>query len=380
MKTNFLNELEPDLQKKLFLLKEVPARDASIKARQRAQYLAQLKHLPERQNSVGLLAYWPFSVFVKKQARKNTGSRPNWQTSFGKAFATIALVLFLLFGSLGVTAYAAQDSLPSSAFYPVKLLSEDLRLELTQNVETKFELILAYANKRVEEIAALHTRGIPVEEPVVTRLQDQYEFALQLASGMPDEQMAESLAQLQETAQVQLMTMTTLRENAPAETNDQIERAQEVLQEQQSMVQSGLSDPTTFRETIRNKNKDNAGGNNNRVGNSDEPGAGEPSAGDEPQLPSDGKGPGQDQKEPEPPAGPPDGGEEKGENDKGNGPGSSNQEQPGNGSGQSGPEDEDEQVILSAHKGLFAQYGILIDLEFERGNRSRFNGSPIFIP
>ncbi len=380
MKTNFLNELEPELQSKLYLLKEVPPRDALVKARQRAQYLAQLEYLPASKNSVGLLASWPFSVFGKSQTRKSGGNVPNWQMSFGKAFATIGLVLILVFGSLGVTAYAAQDSLPSSAIYPVKILTEDLRLRLTTDVGTKFDLILAYANKRVEEITALQTQGIPVEEPVVTRLQDQYEFALQLASGMPDDQMAESLEQLQESAQVQIMTMAALRENAPSAAGGQIQQVQEVLQEQQTMVQSGLSDPETFRENIRKKSKHNAGGNDNGVGANDEPGPSDQPAGNEPKESPGGKGPGHDQKEPDPPAQPPAGDEDKGKDEKGNGPGSANEDSPGNGSGQSNPVDEDEEVIFSVNRGLFAQYGIILTRESQRGNRSKFNGSPIFVP
>ena len=165
----------------------------------------------------------------------------------------MALVLVFVFSSVGMTAYAAQSSLPSSPIYPLKLMTEDVRLQLTNNAETKFSLILAYANKRFEEITALQSQGLPVEEPVVTRLQDQFEFALQLASGMPDDQMSQSLEQLRETTQVQLMTMTTLRENAPEDSGAQLERVQEMLEEKQNMAQNGLEDPDNFREDIRDQ-------------------------------------------------------------------------------------------------------------------------------
>lgn len=375
MKTEFLHELDPELREKLRWLKDAPPRDARQKALRRSQYLAQLKQMPTRQPSVGLLAYWPFSIFSPGRKTLQPPSQAKWGWSLGKAFATISLALLLVFGSIGVTTYAAQNSLPSSAIYPVKLLSEDIRLELTTNAQTKFDLILAYANKRVEEIAALQTQGVAVGEPVVARLQDQYEIALQIASDMPDAQMAESLEQLQETAQIQLATMSSLKEIVPAQNGQQLERVQKVLEEQQMVVQNGLKDPMTFRDTIRNKYKHSAGGNNNGIGSRDEPDPGEVAMDEEPRIPSDEKGPSHDQKEPSPPSDPPGG-----DNEKGNGPGSTGEEQPGEGSGSEGPEENNDDVFLSNYKGFNAQYGSMPSSDQRSGQKSKFNGSPIFVP
>ncbi len=378
MKIDVINEIGPDLQEKLWLLKDVPARDESVKARQRAQFAAQLKFMPTSQNSVGLAAMWPFSTLNKNRGQKH--GYPTGNMLLGRALVTIALVLVFLFSSVGITAYAAQSSLPSSPIYSFKLFSEDVRLELTTNIETKFSLILAYANKRVEEIVALQSQGDAVDEPVVTRLQDQYEFALQLASGMPDDQMTQSLEQLRETAQTQLMTMTTLRENAPADLGEQLDRVQEMLEQQQYMAQNGLEDPLTFRETMRNQIRNNEPsedkGNQNGRAASDGPGPSEPSDNGEPQNPPRKKGPDQDQEQPAPSPEEPDE-----DLQKGNGPGSDDEQQPGKGPGSDqdesqGPED----VLFSNSVGYYVQYGIVILQDYERGHKAKFQGSPTFIP
>lgn len=376
MKTEFINELDTDLQRKLLLLKDVPPRDASLKARHRAQYLTQLKHLPTMQNSVGLFAIWPFSAFARNRFSTPIVAGKTKQLSLGKAFATVALVLVLVFSSIGMTAYAAQSSLPSSPIYPLKLMTEDIRLQLTNNTETKFNLILAYANKRFEEITALQSQGLPVDEPVLTRLQDQFEFALQLASGMPDDQMTQSLEQLRETTQVQLMTMTTLRENAPEDSGAQLERVQEMLEENQNMAQNGLEDPDTFRDDIRNQYQNGDPvvdpGNQNGVGVEDAPGqAGPPD--DQPDLGPGQKGPNLEEPNPLPDPGEP------GDNgQKGAGPGAGGEQEPGKGAATE-PSDPG-QEILSNHKGFYVQYGVVIYPDRGNGRKIKFEGSPLFIP
>lgn len=377
MKTEFINELDTDLQRKLLLLKDVPPRDASLKARHRAQYLTQLKHLPAMQNSVGLFAIWPFSVFSRNRFANPNSAGKTMPLSLGKAFCTMALVLVLVSSSIGMTAYAAQSSLPSNPIYPLKLMTEDIRLQLTSNSETKFSLILAYANKRFEEITALQSQGLPVEEPVVTRLQDQFEYALQLASGMPDDQMTQSLEQLRETTQVQLKTMTTLRENAPEDSGAQLERVQEMLEEKQNMAQNGLVDPDTFREDIRDQYQNgdpvaDPPGNQNGVGVEDAPGQAGPPV-DQP-----GVGPGQKDPNLEEPNPLPDPGDPGDNGQKGTGPGPGGEQEPGKGA-ESEPTTPGEEV-LSNHKGFYVQYGVVIYPDRSNGRKAKFEGSPLFIP
>lgn len=381
MKTEMMDELDADLQEKLWLLKDVPPRDPKIKARSRAQYLTQLKNMPSRKYSAGIFSIWPFSTLMKKQA-----SGYGFETArLRSAFATIALVIVVLFTGISATAYAAQDSLPGSILYPVKLLTEDFRLDLTRNAETKFSLSLAYANKRVDEIAALQSQGVPVEEPLLTRLEDQYEFALQLASGMPDDQMTQSLEQLRETTQFQLNTMTTLRENAPQVSEGQLERVQEMLAQQQNMAQDGLEDPVTFRETIKNKSKEQEPnqnpGNQNQQRNDD--GSGKPGLqnNDSLQISPETKGPNHDQQSPIPPGG---------SLENGNALSPAGVERSGNGrsfedneseESSGNVDEEDFEVWQDFNKKVHSvQYGVSRRPVSQQGQQTVFDGSSIFVP
>ena len=64
--------------------------------------------------------------------------------------AVLGLIVILLSG--GATALASQKSLPGETLYPVKLLTENIRLAATLNSETKIESRIALAKKRIEEI------------------------------------------------------------------------------------------------------------------------------------------------------------------------------------------------------------------------------------
>lgn len=75
-----------------------------------------------------------------------------------KAMGATVLVLALGTGSI---ALASQKSLPGDRLYPVKILTEDIRSELTLSPESKAKLESDFAAKRIEEIKRiLVERGI----------------------------------------------------------------------------------------------------------------------------------------------------------------------------------------------------------------------------
>lgn len=64
--------------------------------------------------------------------------------------AVLGLIVILLSG--GATAFASQKSLPGETLYPVKLLTENIKLAVIFNPEEKIESRIALAKKRIEEI------------------------------------------------------------------------------------------------------------------------------------------------------------------------------------------------------------------------------------
>jgi len=74
----------------------------------------------------------------------------------------IILAIVLTLSALGGgTAYAAQDSLPGDALYPVKLGTEQLRMMLPGNDVAKAQRALSFAERRMGEIEALAEKGRP---------------------------------------------------------------------------------------------------------------------------------------------------------------------------------------------------------------------------
>ncbi len=88
----------------------------------------------------------------------------NWtkQIALRRRFsmASIILVIVLALSALGGgAAYAAQDSLPGDALYPVKLGTEQMRMMLPGNDIVKAERALSFAERRVEEMQTLAEKG-----------------------------------------------------------------------------------------------------------------------------------------------------------------------------------------------------------------------------
>lgn len=132
-----------DLIEKFKLLKSIKA-DESFKASLRAKIL----------NEIGR----DFNLAAKSQ--------PTFfgyvQSIFSRKAVAIALIIAIvvLGGGIG-GAYASQSALPGDALYPVKLLTEDVRVALKFNPESKANLEMSFAAKRLEEIKnVLEEKGV----------------------------------------------------------------------------------------------------------------------------------------------------------------------------------------------------------------------------
>ena len=76
------------------------------------------------------------------------------------SMASVILVIVLTLSALGGgTVYAAQDSLPGDALYPVKLGTEQVRMMLPGNDVVKAQRALSFASRRMGEMEALAEKG-----------------------------------------------------------------------------------------------------------------------------------------------------------------------------------------------------------------------------
>jgi hypothetical protein len=67
----------------------------------------------------------------------------------------VVIVLAMVFGTAGVTAYAAQSALPGDTLYGVKTTLEQTRLSMSRDAAARAELYMEFAEIRLQEISSL---------------------------------------------------------------------------------------------------------------------------------------------------------------------------------------------------------------------------------
>ena len=85
--------------------------------------------------------------------------------------AGLIITLSVLCGSALGGVEAAQNSVPGSALYPLKLRVETLRIAQSQDIETRVERMMAVAERRINEAERLLRRG----DLIPGKLADRYE-------------------------------------------------------------------------------------------------------------------------------------------------------------------------------------------------------------
>ncbi|OGO29260.1 MAG: hypothetical protein A2136_10800 [Chloroflexi bacterium RBG_16_54_11] len=160
--------------------------------------------------------------------------------------------MVILAGS-SITVYASQSSLPGDLLYPVKSLSEDIRLTLTSSPQAKLDLTLDYTDRRMGEITALISGGGNVPDQASKRFNDELDRALILAAGMDDVHMRSALRQIRRMADSQGMTMEELISRLPVQAAPAISHLQQRLQEQIELSLMGENDPAAFRNHVRER-------------------------------------------------------------------------------------------------------------------------------
>ena len=121
------------------------------------------------------------------------GLRPRW------AMALMITAIFLIAG--GSTAVAANNSMPDSPLYPVKLATEQVQLTLTPSDISKARLCVKLADRRVAEIIYMANKGDVQRVDVITRRLDKHLVTLtSLVSAQKAEEAPRVLAPAPEEA------------------------------------------------------------------------------------------------------------------------------------------------------------------------------------
>lgn len=222
-------------------LRPAPDRNPAAAASRRAAFLAQAQSLAPAvsvQNEARHKKWNPLFLF-RKEPRKMT------------VIATIMIILALMFGGTGATVAAAQGSAPDEPLYSVKIASEDWRLALANNVQTRLALNMQYANRRVDEMAGMLQTGQGDLLPVQSRWERHVQTALQLAAQGSDEQLKNQLGAILLQLKAQEQVMNQAGAGAPPDMTPLKEQLQSRIREQLQTCADGLADPQQFRNRER---------------------------------------------------------------------------------------------------------------------------------
>ena len=248
-------EMDSKLKNTFDELQIIPPRDPQAAARGRVIFLKQAAVLPQlvareadqRHNR------WSDRIFTLYQSRQHLPGL--------NALIAVVLAVVVLFGGTGATVYAAQDSLPDQALYPVKTWSEEVTLSLTGSPQMRLNHALDFSDRRVTEMSGMLAAGKPIPETVENRFQDELTLALELAAGMEDAQAIQQLERIRQRAECQQQTMTMLMSGVPESMKPILLRAQVRLREQIQLAAMGEEDPQGFRMQVQQRFQNQLGGN-----------------------------------------------------------------------------------------------------------------------
>jgi hypothetical protein len=120
---------------------------------------------------------------VNQTERKaQAGHRWQWRWQSGWAIGLIVVVIVVLGG--GGTVAAAQNSMPDSGLYSIKLATEKVQLSLASGEIAKTELNAKFADRRTDEIIYIAEKGDAQEVQIIaSRLNTNLSNIAELAAG-----------------------------------------------------------------------------------------------------------------------------------------------------------------------------------------------------
>ncbi len=208
------------------------------------------------------------------------------------------LVMTVAFGSIGGVFAAAENSLPGSPIYSIKLAREQLRLALNSDPAREAELYLNNVEERVKEMLQTAARGDVPKEATMNRLQTQMDGAYRNMAQTPDDSLLSLLLQTQEMTQAQEQALIQAQEQVNQQTKDRLQETARLMAQWRKVAEDGLQEPGQFRLRYRDGQDSKSPGPGEPGGNQDcdgdcDPAGNENKYGQDGGEPAQGPGPGE---------------------------------------------------------------------------------------
>ena len=243
-------ELEPLLNTvtDLDVLRPVEMPDAQAQQADRRRFLAAWHSSDAGTAEVGLItgfgAWFRARVFQGAPGNPSLRKEPRAMSAL---LLKVVLIFSVLFSLGGGTVALADNSLPDTPLYPLKLEMEQIRLGLTDQPQDQAGLHLALAEERVQEILRLAQEGQVSGPATQMRLQLHLTQALQLAAHMDDEGMAGVLTRAQQMLRFQEQTLFQAQQGLSGPPEEPLRQTLRLLTRTRMQAEEGLLDGNAFR-------------------------------------------------------------------------------------------------------------------------------------
>jgi hypothetical protein len=232
-KSNHNNsEIDPKLIEMLELLEPTLPRDPEDAARGMERFLMEADESLPTQSGTSLP--W-FKKWGKKNQKEENDMTTRRQIFAMKTLAMVAILAALVFGGVGMTALAAGNALPGDALYPFKTGMEQTRLNLTSGAAQQARLHLEYAERRLDELAALIAAG---RFDATSQAAAEFEFHIEraiesLSKAVQDDPVEgqELASQIAGALSRYAQTLTSLHASSPEPARPAIKRALQAADE-----------------------------------------------------------------------------------------------------------------------------------------------------
>jgi len=167
------------------------------------------------------------------------------------AATALCVVLGLMLASGGTVVFASQGSQPGQALYPVKLISENVRLGLAADPQSQFQLNLEFAGRRLDEIDKLVQAGQDPSTQVSDRLQNELNAALDSAANLDSTGSVKALENLQANLLQHQNQLLKLQSQANPHAAANYTRVVEMLQQKVNLAEQGIKDPQSIHQLLK---------------------------------------------------------------------------------------------------------------------------------
>lgn len=245
------NKIDPKLNKKLSLLKEVPERSAENIAKGRSAFLKEAHQYKVK--SSGVIGQRQLNQSQKKMSLKSVFL--NWHPQMLKVAIPIILAIAVIFGTGWMVARVSQGSQPDQFLYSVKLASEEMALSMASSPADQFDLSSAYMQNRATEIIVLFNSGESPSDETIQRFGAQVDDSIALAAGMDDAQAVEALGRVQTRLETQIQAIKLLKVDSLSDAGKSREKVLTVLQEKLDIVIKGKGNLAWLREKLKEESQ-----------------------------------------------------------------------------------------------------------------------------